>query len=219
MEKTNLSLENLPQPIKDMLLKKANDDSYEPMPNNFSITDLLYCIRKKYFQKTLPKKQVDLKSANNFFRGNLWDNVFCSQFKRNQIRCTYRCRNIPISISGKFDFLDENNILTDLKSPSDLYYVITTNKTSESYRKQVLFYCYCNAIPQGQVMYWDGSKCLKIPVEVTEENCKQLIEEVESKAFLLWFALEHNKPPAREVCSPEDWECKYCSYQEDCNNA
>lgn len=213
-----MSVENLPQPIKDMILRKANEDNYEPMPNNFSITELLYCLRKKYFQKKLPKKPVDLKTANNFFRGNVWDNIFSSQFKRNQIRCTYRCRNIPISISGKFDFLDENNIITDLKSPADLYYIECNNKVSEAYRKQVLFYCYCNAIPQGQVMYWDGSKCLKLPVEVTEESCKQLIEEIESRAFILWYALQQNRPPTKDASKPESWECGFCSFQEECQN-
>jgi len=123
-----LPLEDLPQPIKDSILNEQNNDNYEAMPNSYAITDLLYCLRKKFYQKTQPKKPLDLETAVHFHRGNLWDKDFCSKFKRNQIRCTYRCKNIPISISGKFDFLDENNIITDLKSPAELFYVEQAGK-------------------------------------------------------------------------------------------
>jgi len=213
-----MSLDNLPGPIKDSIIAESNFDNYEAMPNNFSITELLYCLRKKYYQKTLPKKPVDLETAVHFHRGNVWDKDFSSKFKRNQIRCTYRCRNIPVSISGKFDFLDENNIITDLKSPADLFYVERAGTPSLPYQKQVRFYCYCNAIPQGQVMYWNGAKCLKYPVEITEQNCNELIEEIESRALILWNSLHDGKAPNRQLCNPEAWECKKCDFFTECNS-
>lgn len=212
-----MALDNLPKPIRDSILNEVNNDNdYEAMPNNFSITELLYCLRKKYFQKTLPKKPVNLETAVHFHRGNIWDRDFCSKFKRNQVRCTYRCRNIPISISGKFDFLDENNVITDLKSPADLFYVERDGKPSLTYQKQVRFYCYCNAIPQGQVMYWNGAKCLKYPVEITDQNCLELIVELESRACLLWSSINEKKPPNKDAYPPESWECAKCDFTLEC---
>ena len=214
-----MSVDNLPQPIKDSILNECNFDDYEAMPNNFSITEILYCLRKKYFQKTLPKKPIDLETAIHFHRGNIWDRDFCSKFKRSQVRCTYRCKNIPITISGKFDFLDENNIITDLKSPADLFYVERDGKPNKHYEQQVRFYCYCNAIPQGQVMYWNGAKCIKYPVEITDQNCEELITEIEYRAFILWNSLQENKVPDRHILPPQEWECKKCDFKEECDNA
>jgi hypothetical protein len=211
-----MTLEDLPQPIKDLILNASKMDDYEPLPNSYSITEIICCLRKIHFRRTLPKKQIDLKSANNFFRGNLWDRTFTSQFKRNQVRSTYRCTSVPISISGKFDFIDENGILTDLKCPASLFFVKREGKVSPQYEKQILFYCYTNAIPQGQIMYWDGAECLKIPVEVTEENCYDLIREIENKATILYEAKQTGKAPTREQSKPEEWECKCCDFQMEC---
>lgn len=218
MENLQPMSETLPQTIKDYIITQANNDTYEAMQNTYSITTVLYCIRKKYFQQTLPKKPFDLKTSVNFYRGNLWDRNFTGLFKRNQIRSTYRCRNVPITISGKFDFIDENGVLTDLKCPSDLYYVERDGKPSEAYRKQVLFYCYTNAQTKGQVMYWNGNKCIIYPVEVTDENCRELIEELESKVMLLWSAFQTGKPPSKQACNPESYECRsMCDFSKECS--
>jgi hypothetical protein len=211
-----LPLEDLPQPIKELILTACNFDDYEPLPNSYSITEIIYCIRKIYFRHTLPKKSIDLKSASNFFRGNLWDRTFTSQFKRNQIRSTYRCKNVPISISGKFDFIDEKGVLTDLKSPATLFFVKREGKPSTQYEKQVRFYCYTNAISKGQIMYYDGADCIKYPVEVTEENCHELIQEIEHKAKLLYHARQTGEAPTKEQSNPEEWECNCCEYLIEC---
>lgn len=186
------------------------------MPNSYSITEIIYCTRKLHYRRNKPKKNIDLKSANNFFRGNLWDRTFTSQFKRNQVRSTYRCTNVPISISGKFDFIDENGILTDLKSPANLFFVKQQGKPSEEYEKQILFYCYTNAIQQGQIMYWDGSDCIKYPIQITQEACQTLIKELEIKAAILYESRQTGKTPSREQSNPADWECKCCEFLIEC---
>jgi len=193
-------------------MNASNFDDYEPLPNSYSITEIIYCIRKINFRHTLPKRPIDLKSANNFFRGNLWDRTFTPQFKRNQIRSTYRCESVPISISGKFDFIDENGILTDLKSPANLFFVKNAGKPSIQYEKQVRFYCYTNAIPKGQIMYWDGNDCIKYPVEITKENCYELINEIENKANILYHSRQTGKSPTRQQSNPEEWECNCCEF-------
>jgi len=209
--------ESLPKLIKDHILKQANEDNYEAMPNTYSITTLLYCLRKAYYRTTLPKKPVNLKTAVNFYRGNLWDHAFTTLYKRSQVRSTYRCKNIPITISGRFDFIDEDGVLYDLKSPNSLFFIKKDGQASVHYQKQALFYCYTNAIKTAKVMYWDGNECLIYPVEVTDDLCNKLIEELEDKAAVLWASLQTGKPPAKNVCNPEPWECRYCSYLSECN--
>ena len=212
-----MSIDNLPKPIKDAILNEVNFDDYEAMPNNFSITEVLYCLRKKYYQKTLPKHPITLEVAIHYHRGNVWDKDFCNKFKRNQVRSTYRCHSVPIAVSGKFDFLDENNVITDLKCPADLFFVERDGKPNNHYEKQVRFYCYTNAIPQGQVMYWNGAKCLKYPVEINDKICAELINEIELRVSLLWDSLQTKKAPNITQFPPEKWECKSCEFSCECS--
>lgn len=212
-----MPLEDLPQPIKDHIFAQCNQDDYEPMQNCYSITEVLYCLRKCRLKRTNPHKPItDLKTANNFYRGNTHDRNFTSLFKRNQIRCTYRCRNVPRTVSGKFDFIDENGILTDLKSPASLYYVKQYG-ISSSYTKQIIFYCYNNSIPQGQYLGYDGGDALKIPIDVSEEKCREVINEVEGRVAILFASEQTGKLPTKAQSTPEKWECP-CEYSEYCES-
>ena len=90
-------------------------------------------------------------------------------------------KNIKFDAIDSFEDKDieieaRNNlkILTDLKSPGSLYFVKQQGKASMEYEKQILFYCYTNAMPKGQIMYWDGVDCIKYPIVVTEESCQSL---------------------------------------------
>jgi CRISPR-associated exonuclease Cas4 len=213
---------DLPTPIKEMLLNETNAKTdYHAMPNSYHITELIGCIRKAYYRKINPKTTATLETAKNFHRGNIWDRDFCRCFRHNQIRVTYRCQKTPISISGHFDFLNEDNpttpVITDLKAPKTLFYIEREGKPSEHYRKQVLFYCYCTAIPNGAILYWDGHKHLSFSIESTEESNSALIDELETKSLMLYNALKTNQPPNKEAFTLESWECQYCDYKEKCN--
>lgn len=214
----------LPFPIQKMILDETNEkNDYHPMPNSYHITELVGCIRKTYYRKTLPKKPVDLETAKNFHRGNTWDKDFCRCFRHNQIRVTYRCQKTPICISGHFDFLNEDNpekpVITDLKAPKTLFFIEREGKPSNHYRKQVLFYCYNTAIPDGAILYWDGHKHLSYPIEATAEACQLLLDELETKCLMLYEALKNRQPPSKDVFILENWECSYCEFSEECNHA
>jgi hypothetical protein len=205
-----LSLEDLPQPIKDEILKKANDGDYQNKPNTYSITELLYCIRKAYLKRVHPKP-LTLKQAFNVYRGQIFDHLWTPLFRHNQVRCTYRCKNIPITISGKYDFLTADNILTDLKTTKTLYYI---NEPSSEYIAQVRFYAWLNSIEKAQIVYIDFGDCKVFPVEVGD--CTLLLEDIEAKATILYWALQRGKPPEKDANSPE-WLCKNCEYGQECN--
>lgn len=205
-----MPLEDLPQPIKDLILKNANFDDYTPKPNTYSVTDLLYCLRKTFFNKTNPKPKT-LESAFNLYRGKVFDNLWTPLFKHNQVRCTHRVKNYPITISGKYDFIDEKGILTDLKTAKSLFYI---NEAGPEYVKQIRFYAYVNAVEKAQILYVDFGSVKVFPVEVGD--CTELINELEGKAILLWAALQKGKPPTRCPDTPE-WLCSKCEHQMECN--
>ncbi len=204
-----MPIEDLPQPIKDEILKKSNNNDYQNKPNTYSVTELLYCIRKAYLKRTNPKP-LTLQQAFNIYRGQIFDHLWTPLFKHNQVRCTYRLKSIPITISGKYDFIDENGVLTDLKTTKSLYYV---TEPSEEYKIQVRFYAWLNSIEKAQIVYIDFGDCLVFPVEVGD--CTQLLEDLENKATQLYLALKTKQPPKKNPNSPA-WLCKTCDYIEEC---
>lgn len=206
-----MPLEDLPKPIQDQILKSANFDDYTAKPNTYSVTDLLYCLRKTYFNKVNPKPKT-LESAFNLYRGKVFDNLWTPLFKHNQVRCTHRVKNYPITISGKYDFIDEKGILTDLKTAKSLYFI---NEPGQEYVKQVRFYAYLNAVEKAQILYVDFGSVKVFPVEVGD--CTELINELENKAIILWSALEKKQPPTRCPDTPE-WLCNKCEHKEECTH-
>lgn len=205
-----MTLEALPQPIKDQILRNANLDDYVGKPNTYSVTELLYCVRKSYFKRTCPKPMT-LEQAFNLYRGKLFDNVWTPLFKHNQVRSTYRCKNIPITISGKYDFIDENGVLVDLKTAKSLYFI---NEPGIEYIKQVRFYAWLNSIPKARILYIDFGDAKSFDVEVGD--CTELLNDLENQAAKLYYALQNKTPPDKGLLMP-DWLCKCCDYKQECN--
>lgn len=204
----NLPLTDLPEQIKEEILRQVNGDDYQSKPNTYSITELLYCLRRAYFRRINPKP-TQLKSAFNLYRGRIFDQLWSQLFRHNQVRCTYRCKNIPITISGKYDFLTNDNVLTDLKTIKTLYYI---TEPSPEYIIQVRFYAWLNSIEKAQIVYIDFGDCKVFPVEVGD--CTQLLEEIESKATILYNALKNNMIPKEKGV---EWQCANCDYKKECN--
>lgn len=205
-----MTLEALPQPIKDQILRSANFDDYIGKPNTYSVTELLYCVRKSYYKRTQPRPMT-LEQAFNLYRGKVFDNLWTPLFKHNQVRSTYRCRNIPITISGKYDFIDENGVLVDLKTAKSLYFI---NEPGPEYVKQVRFYAWLNSIQKAKILYIDFGDCKVFDVEVGD--CQELLDELETQATKLYNALKDNKPPERSLLMP-NWLCKCCDYKQECS--
>ena len=203
-----------PQKIKYDILNYVNSSVHPDKPNTYSLTRLLTCVRKTYYSKVNPKPVTDVKRAWPLFIGRLLDERWTPLFANNQVRTTWRCRNVPITISGKYDYLDENNVLTDLKCIKTLYYVKQNNAPSIEYVKQVRFYAYLNSLEHAQIQYigLDGEAKV-FSVEVGD--CTDLLNELEDKAAKLYMALLTKEPPAKE----QGWICQYCDYQQECQQA
>jgi CRISPR/Cas system-associated exonuclease Cas4 (RecB family) len=201
-------LEYLPPEIKDHILRSVGDGDYQEKPNTYSLTTLLYCLRKAYYRKLYPKP-LNLQGAYPIYRGRLFDDKWSPLFRHNQIRCTYRCKTVPITISGKYDFLTSSNppVLTDLKTTGSLYYV---KEPSPEYIKQVRIYAYLNSLHHAQIIYIDFKSAKIFPVAVGD--VQPLLDELEEKAYTLYTALLTKTPPSRE----ESFLCNYCEYSDMC---
>jgi len=205
-----MPLSDLPKPIQEHILDKVNEE-YQSATNTFSLTELLYCIRKSYFRRTSPKP-LSLESSLFIYRGELLDEAWTPLFKRNQIRCTYRCKNIPAIISGRYDFLDgeDSDTIYDLKTVKTLHYITEPKKEHEI---QIRFYAYMNAIPKARLLYMDFGDVRGFDVEVGD--CTQLLEDLEGKVTLLFWALQRGKPP--KEMGPA-WMCPNCEYKKECED-
>lgn len=205
-----MPLEDLPPTIKNHILKSANFDDHQNKPNTFSVTELLYCIRKSYLKRISPKPAT-LEQAYNLYRGKVFDQLWTPLFRHNQVRATYRCKNIPITISGKYDFLDEDGCLVDLKTAKSLFYI---NEPGHEYVQQVRFYAWLNSIDKAKIVYVDFGDAKVFPVEVGD--CQQLLDELESKAAQLYYALKFNRAPAKNPLT-QAWLCSKCDYKTECD--
>ncbi len=206
-----MGLENLPKVIQDEIkgIGKDKDSYYDRSDREIHVTELLYCIRKSFFGRKFPIEPT-LEQAFWLYRGNLLDQAWTSKFRLNQLRCTHRVPNSPVTIVGKYDFFnDETGELCDLKTVKSLYYIVKDGTAKLEHQKQVQFYCYENGIDKARVFYMDFGDVVDFPVAIGD--CSTLILELEEKARILYNALQTNEPPSIDVkkrewmCASTDW--------------
>ena len=203
-----MPLVDLPREMQQHIWGVATNGIHVSSPNTYSLTDLLYCVRKAWFKRKI-RKPLSLESAYNIFRGKIYDEQFSSCFLDNQKRVTYRCERIPRTITGKYDFITTDNppILTDLKTTKNLYF---TNQASLEYQKQVRFYAHQASVTRAQIIYMDFGDAKVFPVEVGDE--RPLLKELEDQALTLYRTEKTENPPAKQP----SWLCELCEYKIEC---
>jgi len=202
-----VTLHDLPLEIQQHIFAKATSDKHVSSPNTYSLTDLLYCVRKAWFKRKKPKP-LSLESAYNIYRGKWLDKELTSLFPDNQKRITYKCERIPRTITGQYDFITSDGVMTDLKTTKNLYFV---KEVSEEYQKQVRFYAYNASVSRGQIIYMDfgDAKVFEVPLQSDE---RPLMRELEQQATVLYTTEKQDNPPSRQ-CS---WLCGMCEYKIEC---
>lgn len=200
-------IDDLPQPIKDDIMKAVNFREYQQPENSFGIKELIYCLRQSYLKRTKPKP-IGLKTAAVIDRGMSLDRRYTALFPKNQIKCVYKCKNSPVSVKGKLDFYDEHDVLTELKFPVNLANVCGVSIAD---KKQVQFYAFCENWVKVQVIYFDGLDCKKYPVDVC--GWDSLIEELENNAAVLYHCLWFRQLPDKTKFQSL---CGNCEYAEVC---
>jgi len=199
-------IEELPKVIQNHILEKTSE-KFIRENNRISVTELLYCIRKAYYQRVNPKP-LSLQHAWYIYRGELFDEVWTSLFSRNQLTCTHRIRDVPVVIVGRADFIDEDGAVADLKTHANLKWL---EKPKPEHVMQVRFYGWCLAVPKARLYYVDFRDCKNFDVEIGDVEA-DVLEPLESLAVELYSCLEKKVPPFPQ----KSWVCKFCEYREEC---
>jgi hypothetical protein len=218
-----MSLDDLPEVIKQEIKNQTEKDRVSE-DNRLYVTELIGCLRKAWFKRKFPKP-LALKSRWYFYRGNVWDNLWTPLFEKNQVSVTHRLRSVPVVISGRIDFIDADGAIADLKTTDNLYW-INKEGAKEDNKKQVMFYAWCMAKDKARLYYVSLKDAIKVEVEFTEDDLKELVEEMELNATILYNALIDDCPPERDARHIDSyWECKpskegemYCDYAEECKS-
>lgn len=205
-----MTIEDLPETVKRHILERVTD-GFERQPNRFYLTELLYCLRKAYFQRKL-QKPITLQHAWYLYRGDLFDDAWTPLFKHSQIKCTHRVPDAPIVIVARADFIDDDGAVADLKTHAATRYL---KEPKPEHVKQVLFYAWTNAIDKARLYYVDFSTCKVFDIDVDPKEQRKLVREIEERAKTLYNALQNDTPPPRE----ESWICKSCEYRKECREA
>ena len=188
--------------------------------SRLSVTELLGCLRKSYLNRKHPLP-ADFKGNVAMFHGIVFDELYTHLYPRNQIRVTHRLPHDDIVISGRLDFIDDDGAVADWKTVEQMYY-IEKDGAREEHISQVMFYCWCEAIPKGRLYYQTLRNCLRIDVNPTPEQLQLNLECLEALAKTFHEALKTNTIPSVKV--KKDWECTYgkgedvtyCQYYDQC---
>ncbi|MCL2642794.1 MAG: hypothetical protein FWD52_04705 [Candidatus Bathyarchaeota archaeon] len=183
---------------------------HKRVPFRYSVTDLLGCVRKAYYKRYMPKALTE-QSIYNFSRGKLFDAALTTCFKDNQQPVLYQCKKSPCQVSGRYDFITSEGVMTDLKTTDkDL---ASISEPMWEYKMQVRFYADLKGCSQAQIMYVNMQGIRVLPVTVGD--CLDVYNFFEQQACLLFEAEQQKMVPQQQ----KDNFCVWCEYSLECGEA
>lgn len=212
-------IELLPQALKEEILKRANNKEYEYSDNKFFITELTGCLREAWFKRKYGKPPFELKSAFYILRGKWLDDLMneYTQISQKRVTLPIRVGNEWIRISGYFDYVDDEGIITDLKTIKTLYYLKQKNAPIFAHKMQVIFYAFCEAEEKAKLLYVDISSADAMQFVFNVKENMDLIDKIKSNAKLLYTAIK--KDDFGVLPKGESYMCINCAFKEKCNGA
>ena len=215
-----IGMENLPTPIVDHLREALGGDrpNYDHV---YHVTEVLYCLRKAYYNRvSTGKKEFDLESLWNIYRGATFDALWSPLFDTNQenykiTRTNEQGRTVTRTGTSDFNWIDEESmegVLYDLKMPKNLYFK-KKNGAGKFYTEQVQTYLGM-AHELGKHQNIHRCRVLMLADDLVIDEIPEndgMLDVVFERAFALDKALEEVDPD--NLVGPEEkWECnsKYC---------
>jgi len=192
----------LPDPIIEHI-RSVVEREYEYDDRRIHCTELTGCLLKAWLRRRVPIER-DFDRLWFLYRGIVYDELWTSLFPRNQIRVTHRVAGGP-TIVGRYDFFYDNAIW-EMKTVNS---VRRLDSPYEHHEKQLKFYCYCENIDYGKLLYVSFDGYCVFTVDCSEEKVLPVVEEFERKAVELYKALKTDVPPEPDA---DEWECRYCEY-------
>ena len=196
--------------LKNLLLKKL-EEKHNKARVEIHVSDLIYCLRLAFFQKTLPKPSNETELM--FFTNGARRHIIIEELsgKNSEVEVE------KYGIYGTIDIYD--NLPIELKT--------TRSKISlpNHYFKQLSYYCVLCETNKGLLVIlrlnnkenpWEFYK-----IEFSPEEMETIKNEMLEKAKLLRKALENKDIsllPKTDLLNEkgEKWKCKFCKYKIEC---
>jgi len=224
--KTNLTCNIIPEYVA-FLKKQINSEKN----NQLSVTKLLYCPRRTYFEKVIDY-MININELYEVFRGSLMHSVLADY---NQSDClieqTFSRKYKDIEVSGTIDKYDmKNKILYDYKTIKSVADDKTLRWGNARLEHQVQLNLYKWLIEDKfevkhlVLVYIGVDSILKQEVEIRTPEKKvkyKPIQEAFDRLEILskCWNLSFNKAKEKGLIPPAEkgWICKYCRFIRECN--
>ena len=204
----------LPTPIKQHMAQKLQNRP--PIKKVYHVTEVLYCLRKAYYRRVLPKSEgINPEGVWNIYRGSTFDGLWSSLFPINQKTLVVEKEGITVTGTLDFIWIDEETFekcLYDLKMPKNIFYKKKSG-AGKFYKEQVQSYL-AMAHYNNELMDVHKARILMIADDVVAEEVKEndvILDYVMDRALLLDKAITTLNP--KILKGPEEsWECDdlYC---------
>jgi len=217
--------DKVPEPLVNFILDYVSKDSHGHREDSFKdnvlhCTELLYCLRKAYYDRIFIEEQLrdeeinvseKLKKVHHIFRGRLFDELLVSEnlFEKVQVPVTHRIKGTDILIRGVADFIYEDRVW-DLKAPS---YSSKSILPKKEHIRQVAFYTWALAMVNGGLIYITPHKILTVEIDFDIDFLEDNVEYMEERALCLTNCLRGGTPPPQERST----FCRWCPYKDICD--
>jgi len=192
------------------------------------ISEIAYCQRKLYLQKSRNEKQeinpenllkiYEGTSAHELLQSLLWKyRGRLDGFKYYKAEKEVEIEGI---LKGHIDLLcelDGQIYVTDFKIVGNRKFSMLKDTPDEHYRIQLMLYAYSLKLPTAILLYInkETGKSKEYLIEVELETVAKYIEKAKELRYCIMEQVEPEIPFGKET---ESWECSYCRYKQECWN-
>lgn len=211
--------EDIKEKLKESLTRK---DDKKRIPGFFYASEAGYCPRKIYYSFK-KKTEYGVTTMGIFRIGNMMHEVLQNLYEKNEDlivvepeRRTQLCFD-DFNITGHIDLylMDKygKRMIYEFKTVNNIYYIRKERKPNSTHIAQLMIYLKAERLEEGFLVYVDRRN-------FDMEIIKVKFDEKLYKSLIAKFRLiqEHMNNGTLPPMQAEDWECKYCNFQEDCLN-
>jgi len=175
--------------------------------SGYHVTDLIFCLRKKYFEV----KGVDAKRNHRIAIAGLLGTSLHMGIEYGELFTEVRAeRN---GIVGTVDMIDGEYVV-DFKTTRG------PPEPREHWIYQLMAYCYLFNKEKARLVIFQVIRPEVVVYKFEFENpeiCKLWSTLVARKSYLD-YCIKNNRVPDIDIALMFDWECKNCPYKEVCRN-
>ncbi len=212
--------------LGEVILKAIQLDYQNQEKRNYlGISEIAYCVRKLYFQKTRAEKpDINPENLLKMYEGNATHELLQSLLwkHRGQIKNFKYVKAekqvfIGDILKGHIDLIceiDGKTFVTDFKITGHFKFS-KLQAPDDHYAVQLMLYTYAMGLKQALLVYVskETGKIKEYLIEVD----KEIVDYHILKAKYLHYCIKSSITPdiPFKTCK-ESWECSYCKYKQEC---